>query len=51
MKTWTPQSMGEKGGTKSRRTLSHKEAKRIVQIREDKRKKKKPTTFNPKIFT
>ncbi len=37
--TWTPESMGRKGGKKSRRTLTPEQAKKMVKKREAKRKR------------
>jgi hypothetical protein len=37
---WTPQSMGSKGGKKSRRTLTPEQAKAMVKAREERKKNK-----------
>jgi hypothetical protein len=39
MENWTPETMGSKGGKKSRRTLTSKQAKDMVKKREEKRKR------------
>ena len=36
---WTPETMGRKGGKRSRRTLTKKQAKDMVKNREEKRKR------------
>ena len=36
---WTPETMGRKGGQKSRRTLTRKQAQNMVKKREEKRKR------------
>lgn len=38
---WTPQSMGRKGGSKSRRKLTPEQAREMVKAREEKRRLKK----------
>ncbi len=36
---WTPETMGRKGGKRSRRTLTKKQAQNMVKKREEKRKR------------
>jgi hypothetical protein len=38
-KIWTAAEMGRKGGKKSRRVLTPEQAKEMVKIREEKKKK------------
>jgi hypothetical protein len=42
LKKWTASEMGRKGGKISKRTLTSKEARKMVKKREEKKKNKSP---------